>query len=50
MRYNVVSRKKFRYIKTYKVLKKANEGTNAASKLVQRLIDRYVLRKSEAPL
>jgi hypothetical protein len=45
MKYNVRINRKFRYVKTYMVLKKVNENTNAVSKLVQGFVDRYLAGK-----
>ena len=42
MRYNVVVKKNFKYIKTYNVIRRVNDTTNAASKALQRLIMKYM--------
>ena len=44
MKYTFAVNRKFSYVKTYRVVKRPNEQTNAISKLVQRLINRYVLK------
>ena len=44
MKYTFAINRKFSYVKTYRVVKRPNEQTNAVSKFVQRLIDKYVLK------
>ncbi len=46
MKYNIRINKKFRYVKTYQILKKVNENSNAVSKFVQGFIDRYFEKKN----
>ncbi len=45
MKYEVVINKKFSYVKSYRILKSTKGNTNALSKAVQKLIDKYVLKK-----
>ncbi len=47
MKYGVVVKKPFKYIRTYTVVKKAHDTTNAASRFVQRLVDRFIVKREE---
>ena len=47
MAYKVAIKKDFKYIKTYRVVKRVNETTNAASKAFQKLVNKYILKKQE---
>lgn len=44
MKYTFAINRRFSYVKTYRVAKRPNEQTNAISKLVQQLINKYVLK------
>jgi hypothetical protein len=47
MKYTFAINRKFSYVKTYRVVKRPDEQTNAISKLVQKLIDKYVLKSEK---
>jgi predicted transcriptional regulator len=40
-------KKKFRAVRIYKVAKRVNESTNAISRYIQSLVDKYVLSKEK---
>ena len=46
MKYSVAIKKDFRYIKTYKLVKKVNDNSNAISTAFQKLVDKYLLKKA----
>ncbi len=48
MIYNVKTRKKFRYTKTYKISKKINDNTNPISRAMQYIVDRYIVKKEKS--
>lgn len=47
MRYQVTINRKFGYVKTYTIIKRANDQSNAFSRFVQDLINKYVLKSGE---
>ncbi len=47
MKYTFAINRKFSYVKTYRVVKRPDEQTNAISKLVQKLIEKYVLKSEK---
>ncbi len=46
MKYYATINKRVHYIKIYKILKKVSGDTNQFSKMFQRLINKYVLKKN----
>jgi hypothetical protein len=47
MKYSIGLKQRYRYIRSYNLIKKPNENTNEISKAVQKLINKYVLKKKE---
>lgn len=47
MKYEVVIKKPFKYIRSYNLLRRPNDAPNAASRFVQRMVDRFVLKKQQ---
>ncbi len=47
MPYSVAINKKFRYIKAYTLVKKVNDQSNAISRTLQGLINKYLLKSGE---
>ena len=47
MKYTFAINRKFSYVKTYRVVKRPDEQTNAISKLVQKFIEKYVLKSEK---
>jgi hypothetical protein len=47
MKYSISVKKQFRYIKTYKVIKRVNDQSNAISRFISGLLDKYVVKSGE---
>ncbi len=45
MKYLVNINKRVRNVRIYSIVKKVNENTNAVSKMFQKIIDKYILKK-----
>jgi len=50
MKYNVAINKRYQYIKVYTVLKKMQGNTNALSKLVSEMVEKYLIKKGPTKL
>ncbi|MGC8538312.1 MAG: hypothetical protein ACP5MK_00370 [Candidatus Micrarchaeia archaeon] len=44
--YYATVNKKFEYVKVYRIVKKVNENTNSISRLMQKLVDKYLYKKA----
>ncbi len=47
MKYSIAVSRKFRYVRTYRILKRVNDRSNAISRVLQGLINRYLLKGGE---
>ena len=47
MKYSPAVSRKFSYVRTYRVVRKVNDQSNAISRFVQGLIDKYVLKSDK---
>ncbi|MCL5008576.1 MAG: hypothetical protein M1156_01645 [Candidatus Marsarchaeota archaeon] len=45
MKYEVAINKKFSYVRSYKILKTAKGNSNVVSRYVQKLLDKYLLKR-----
>jgi hypothetical protein len=47
MEYNIQIKKRFKYLRIYKISKRINDNTNIVSRAMQSLVDKYILKKTE---
>ena len=40
-------KKRFKYLRIYKILKRLNDNSNIVSRVMQSLVDKYILKKTE---
>lgn len=48
LEYKVEVKRKFRHMRIYRISKKMNDNTNAVSRMMQALVDKYILKKGAA--
>jgi hypothetical protein len=44
MQYSVSVKRRFKYVKTYRVIKRVNDQSNAVSRFVQALLEKYLVK------
>ena len=44
MTYSISVKRKFKYVKTYRVIKRVNDQSNAISRFVQALLEKYLVK------
>ena len=49
MKYYVTSNKKYRYVRVYNILRKINENSNALSRFVSDLVDKFIVQRGNRP-
>lgn len=45
LKYLATVNKRFRYVKVYNIVKRVNQNTNAISELMEKFVDRYILKR-----
>lgn len=45
MKYLATVNKRFRYVKVYNITKRVNQNSNAVSDLMQKFVDKYILKR-----
>ncbi|MGI0141161.1 MAG: hypothetical protein ACREBF_00715 [Candidatus Micrarchaeales archaeon] len=50
MKYLATVNKAFHYVKVYNVVKKVNRNTNVISDFMEKLVDKYILKRKETEI